>query len=117
MSATTQHDEFRPFAVDVHPQRDVIRVAPVGEIDIATVGALRARIEELVSSGFARVTLDLQGVTFIDSTGLRLVLELVQSARDDHWELSVIEVSPAVQRVFQLSGVLADLPLGGARCS
>ena len=117
MSATTQHDEFRPFAVEVHPQRDVVRVAPVGEIDLATAGHLRARIEELVSSGFARVTLDLQGVTFIDSTGLRLVLELVQTARDDQWELSVIEVSPAVQRVFELSGVLAALPLGEARCS
>jgi len=117
MSATTQHDEFRPFAVEVHPQRDVVRVAPHGEIDLATVGSLRARIEELVSSGFPRVTLDLQGVTFIDSTGIRLILELVQSARDDHWELSVIDVSRAVQRVFELSGVLAALPLGEPRCS
>lgn len=117
MSATTQHDQFRPFAIDVHPQRDVVRVAPVGEIDLATVGPLRAQIEDLVTSGFSRVTLDLEGVTFMDSTGLRLVLELVQAARDDHWELSVIEVSPAVERVFELSGVLAALPLGGPRCS
>jgi anti-anti-sigma factor len=117
MSATTQHDDFRPFAVEVHPHRDVVRVAPVGEIDLATVGTLRARIEDLVSSGFSRVTLDLQDVSFMDSTGLRLVLELVQAARDDHWELSVTGVPPAVQRVFELSGVLAALPLGEARCS
>ena len=117
MNATVQHDHFRPFGIEVHPQRDVVRVAPQGEIDLATVGHLRARIEELVSSGFTRLTLDLQDVTFMDSTGLRLVLELVQAARDDHWELSVIEVSPAVLRVFELSGVLAALPLGEPRCS
>jgi len=117
MSATTQHDEFRPFAVDVHPQRDVVRVAPMGEIDLATVGGLRARIEELLSSGFTRVTLDLQGVTFMDSTGLRLVLELVQASRDDHWELSVTDVPCAVLRVFELTGVLDVLPLGEPECS
>ena len=117
MNATTQHDEFRPFAVEVHPDRDVVRVAPVGEIDLATVGPLRARIEDLISSGFSRLTLDLQGVTFMDSKGLRLVLELVQAARDDHWELSVTDVPPSVQRVFELSGVLAALPLCEAICS
>lgn len=108
----TRRDEFRPFAVDVQPQRDVVRVAPVGEIDLATVGLLRERIGELLSAGFSRLTLDLQGVTFMDSTGLRLVLELVHASRDDHWELSVIEVPYSVQRVFALSGVLDAVPLG-----
>ena len=117
MNATVQHDEFRPFGIDVQPQRDVVRVAPQGEIDIATVGRLRGRIGELLSAGFSRLTLDMQDVTFMDSTGLRLVLELVQAARDDHWQLSVIGVSPAVQRVFELSGVLAALPLGERECS
>ena len=117
MNATTQHLEFRPFGIEVHPQRDVVRVAPRGEIDLATVGHLRARIEELLSSGFSRLTLDMQDVTFMDSTGLRLVLELVQDARDRQWELSVTGMSPAVQRVFELSGVLAAVPLGDPGCS
>ena len=108
----TERDEFRPFAIDVHPQREVVRVAPVGEIDLATVGPLRERIGELLAAGFSRLTLDLRGVTFMDSTGLRLVLELVQASRDDHWKLSVVEVPHAVQRVFELSGVLDAVPFG-----
>ena len=83
-------------------------MAPVGEIDLATVGPLR----ELLSAGFSRLTLDLQGVTFMDSTALRLVLELVHASRDDHWEFSVIEVSYSVQRVFTLSGIHDAVPLG-----
>jgi anti-anti-sigma factor len=117
MNATVQHDEFRPFGIEVRPQRDVVRVAPQGEIDLATVGHLRARIEDLISSGFSRLTLDLQDVTFMDSTGLRLVLELVQASREEHWELSVIGVTPAVQRVFELTGVLAAVPFGAPGCS
>ena len=112
MNATLQHDEFRPFGIEVDPQSDVVRVAPQGEIDLATVGRLRARIAELLSAGFSRLVLDLQDVTFMDSTGLRLVLELVHASRDDHWELSVIGVTRAVHRVFELSGVLDVLPIG-----
>ena len=115
MNAT--HETFRPFAIDVVSQHDIIRVAPVGEIDLATVGQLRARIGELLSAGPSRLVLDLHGVTFMDSTGLRLVLELLQSSRENHWELSLTEVPPAVQRVFELSGVLDALPLGVPQCS
>jgi anti-anti-sigma factor len=48
----------------------------------------------------------------MDSTGLRLVLELVHASRDDHWEFSVIEVPYSVQRVFTLSGIHDAVPLG-----
>ena len=105
MSAT-RSDEFRPFTIEVHPQREVVRVAPVGEIDLATVGRLRARIDELISAGFAQLTLDLERVTFMDSTGIRLMLELAHASRDEHWELSVVEIPAPVQRVLELSGVL-----------
>jgi len=60
--------EFEPFRIDVEPARDSVRVAPVGELDLATVDKLRAEIERLRESGFARIVLDLRGVRFLDST-------------------------------------------------
>jgi anti-sigma B factor antagonist len=100
----------RPFSVDVVPHRDVVRVSPVGEVDLATVGEVRARVEELRSAGFTRVALDLREVTFLDSSGLHLILELATSAREGGWELAVIEGSPDVQRVFEIAGVRAAVP-------
>jgi anti-sigma B factor antagonist len=108
----TRSDEFRPFTIEVHPHREVVRVAPVGEVDLATVGRLRERIDELISAGFAQLTLDLERVTFMDSTGIRLLLELVHASRDDHWELSVIGIPAPVERLLELSGVLDAVRLG-----
>jgi anti-anti-sigma factor len=100
----------RPFSVDVVPHRDVVRVAPVGEVDLATVGEVRARVEELLSAGFRRVALDLAEVTFLDASGLHLILELAASARGDGWEFAVIEGAPDVQRVFEIAGVRDAVP-------
>ena len=73
--------EFEPFRVDVEPARESVRVAPVGELDIATVDKLQAEVARLLETGFAKIVLDLRGVRFLDSTGLRLVLELDAAAR------------------------------------
>ena len=86
--------EFEPFRVDVEPERDSVRVAPVGELDIATV-------EKLV--------LDLRGVRFLDSTGLRLVLELDAAAKEASQELMLIRGSNVVQRIFEVTQVAERL--------
>jgi anti-anti-sigma factor len=93
------------FRVDTWPDRGVVHVRPVGEVDLATVDVVRTSIEELKAAGFKRVVLDLREVTFLDSTGLRLMLEAQASSRADGWEFAVIDGSPAVQRLFDVSGM------------
>jgi anti-sigma B factor antagonist len=97
--------EFEPFRIDVEPSRDAVRVAPVGELDIATVDKLRAEVERLQESGFTQLVLDLRGVRFLDSTGLRLVLELDAAAREASQELHLIRGSAVVQRIFDVTQV------------
>ena len=97
--------EFEPFRIDVEPSRDSVRVAPVGELDIATVEKLRAEIERLRESGFDNLVLDLRTVRFLDSTGLRLVLELDAAAKEASQELLIIRGSAVVQRIFEVTQV------------
>ena len=109
MSAT-QRPTYAPFSVDVAPHRDVVRVCPRGELDLATVDLLRDRLEELTAAGFTRVLLDLRELTFLDSSGLRLVLELERESRAEGWELAVIEGTPEVRRVFEVTGLRTVVP-------
>jgi anti-sigma B factor antagonist len=95
------------FRVEVQPDRERVIVAPHGEIDISTVDTLRTRIEELEQSGFEHLLLDLRGVEFLDTTGLRLIIE--QTRRTDV-EFGVIPGAAPVQRVFEISGMLDSLP-------
>src|SRR3954451_2007385 len=79
------------FRVDVEPERDVVRVCPAGDVDLDTAGLIRAHVDELVSAGFDHVLVDLRGATFLDSTGLRLVIDLHTRSRADGWRFAIIE--------------------------
>lgn len=94
----------------VRPDRELVHVAPAGELDFATVEQLREQVYELVDVGFGHVVLDLRGLVFIDSTGLRLLLCLHADAQRDGWQLSLIQGPQAIRRVFELTGTLAVLP-------
>ena len=82
-----------------------IRLRLVGELDQAVTDALSQRLDELKRSG-ATVSLDLSGLDFIDSSGIRCLLLNVRDARRDHWELEIErDVSWQVERVINVLGI------------
>ena len=97
--------DYQPFRCDVVPERDAVRVKPVGELDIATSGEVAARLDELREAGFRRLVLDLSALTFIDSSGIQAIMQARRAADRDHVPLVVVPGPPAVQRVFTLTGV------------
>jgi anti-sigma B factor antagonist len=88
------------FSVSRRRAGDAIVVAPAGEIDLATIPPLQDEIDVALTESGALV-LDLREVTFIDSAGLRLVLETSRRAA----RLSVVRGPHEVQRVFGLVGL------------
>jgi anti-anti-sigma factor len=97
------------FRVDVTQGHGGVRVCPVGEVDLATVRELRARLEEAMASGARRVILDLRETTFLDSSGLHLAVEAAASAASNGTEFAIIAGPPDVQRTFDVAG-LSELP-------
>jgi anti-anti-sigma factor len=77
-----------------------------GEIDMATVGALRARLTEACEGD---VTVDLRRVDFIDCLGLRLLLEQAERSRARGLRIDFIQGPPAVRGVFEVTGTLDQL--------
>ena len=106
-------EDFPDFRCDVVPERDRVRVVPIGEIDLATIDELEKPLHEMMAAGFERVVLDLREVTFIDSTGVRLVLALDSQSRHGGPAFSLIPGPEEVQRVFRTVGVLELLPFEG----
>ena len=99
-----------PFRWDVVHDRGSVRVIPVGELDLATRAVLEPAIDELLRSGVDRLILDLRRLSFLDSSGLRLVLEIHSAARGGGFELQLIPAGPQVQRIFELTGTRDALP-------
>ena len=86
-------------------REDEARVRLEGELDIATAPQADERLRRAEAEGPRRIAVDLSSLTFMDSTGLRLVVAADQRAQNAGRELVVVRGPDAVQRVFQLTGV------------
>ena len=98
--------ELEPFRCEVEPGRDAVRVRPIGELDLATVPLVEAQLAELWSVGFTRIVLDLSRVSFMDSTGVRLLLAWHAHSAAGGMLFGVISGPPAVQRVLEVAGLV-----------
>lgn len=92
-------------------REETYAVAPTGELDIATVGQLERALGAAGESDAEQILLDLSGLAFIDSTGLRLLLEVNERFGGDAGRLRVIAGSPAVERLLDIVGLRERLPL------
>jgi anti-anti-sigma factor len=96
------------LGITEHTEQGQTRVVVAGELDLATEPQLRSRLERLLERN-ARVLLDLRELTFIDSSGIRLIIEVDEQARDDGTGLRIVPGARAVQRIFAISGLLETL--------
>lgn len=82
-----------------------------GEIDIATVGQLEHARTKLLAEKPPSLVIDLRAVEFIDSSGLRFLLETQSFAARDGWSLQVVKPLPSAMGALTVSGADRYLPL------
>ncbi len=100
-----------PFSVGEAREGGVHRLTPVGELDLATAPLLDSAFDAVLRDEDAEViVVDLTELSFIDSTGIHLLLRMHDACADAD-RLRVINGSHAVQRVLDLTGVGAHLPI------
>jgi anti-sigma B factor antagonist len=92
-----------PTGDDGEPGPSEQAVVPTGDLDAATNDALETEVRDLYASGAARVVVDLRGVEFIDSSGLRTLMSLRNEARRRGRGLALVPGPPGVQRIFALT--------------
>lgn len=86
-------------------------LAIAGELDISTAPGLALRVGENLGENVTALTLDLSDLSFMDSSGLRLLIELNQRASREAWTLTLIPSKhEAAKTVLRLTGADAALP-------
>jgi anti-sigma B factor antagonist len=80
-------------------------VAARGEVDVATAPALRDGLDEALDHDIGTVVVDLTGVTFIDSTGLGVLIGARRRCMEAGRELRVVVVEPRILKVFEITGL------------
>lgn len=81
-----------------------------GELDLAAADRVQSELEGIEAAGASSIVIDLAGLTFMDSTGIRLMVCAHARARAKERHLLLRRGPTAVQRVFAVSGVDDLLP-------
>ncbi|CAA9486762.1 MAG: hypothetical protein AVDCRST_MAG67-2181 [uncultured Solirubrobacteraceae bacterium] len=81
-----------------------------GELDLANADAVQDELVRAEAGDADSILLDLSGVTFIDSTGIRLLVSAAARSRADADRFVLLRGGAAVQRVLQLTGLEDQLP-------
>jgi anti-anti-sigma factor len=98
------------FDVHIHQIGDTDVVAPVGELDLATAHRLGAALAAAAHHGAPRVVLDLRRLTFVDSSGIAIIVKLKRHFAAEGVSFGMVKGGDAVQRAFALSAVEPLLP-------
>ena len=98
--------------VAVHAADDSARVIVRGEIDLANARTVEEEIFAALTNKLSTVSVDLTGLTYVDSAGLRILFALAQRLELLQISLElVVSADSVVRRVIELSGLTSLVPL------
>jgi anti-sigma B factor antagonist len=89
--------------IDAHQHDGLVHLVLTGELDLSTVQKVEHELQRLESEGPQVLALDLSRLTFLDSSGLRLIVSADQRARRERRRLVVVRGPDTVQRVFSIT--------------
>jgi anti-sigma B factor antagonist len=82
----------------------------IGELDMAGVPSLEGAFARICADGTRSLTIDMQQLGFIDSTGLAAIVHVSGVCARHGYSFELIPGPPAVQRLFEVTGLDGVLP-------
>jgi stage II sporulation protein AA (anti-sigma F factor antagonist) len=93
-------------------RNDVLCIRLSGELDHHAADSLREQATEMLeSSGVRHIVLNLENLTFMDSSGLGVILGRYKHVKQLHGEMIVCAISPPIKRLFDMSGLFKIIRL------
>jgi anti-sigma B factor antagonist len=92
-----------PFEVTIEERGDAVHASLRGELDISSSARLEDALRRIEADGPAILVLDLSGLDFMDSTGLRLLISADARARNAGRRFVLVQGNEMVQRVLRLT--------------
>ncbi|MFC0188392.1 anti-sigma F factor antagonist [Fictibacillus aquaticus] len=100
------------LAIDMEVKRNVLCIRLEGELDHHTAAELRTKAEDaLKMHPIAHIVLNLENLSFMDSSGLGVILGRYKQIKNQQGEMVICAISPAVKRLFDMSGLFKIMRL------
>ncbi len=86
--------------------RDTVTVQLEGELDHCSADRIRASLDALIADqGIKRLVIDLKKLTFMDSSGIGVIIGRYRTLSRRNGSVAVKGANPTVERIFQMSGL------------
>lgn len=100
------------LTIDLEVKREILLVRLSGELDHHTAEELRTKITEIIdNTKIMHIVLNLENLTFMDSSGLGVILGRYKQIKNNGGEMVVCSISPSVKRLFEMSGLFKIIRL------
>jgi anti-sigma B factor antagonist len=105
------HPHLPQYEVEIvsNGSASIVRVS--GEFDMSAAEHLRDRLSSVDPGDDAELVLDLRETTFMDSSGVGVIVELWNQSREDGFDFSVLPGDGPVRQLLELTGLTGSLPI------
>jgi len=97
--------------IDVSQIQDIVVIKPSGSMDATTTNIFVNACQESLDAGAVKILIDLAGIEYMSSAGLRGVLTLLKGSRAKKVPVAFCNLQPMVSEVFKISGFTAMMPI------
>ena len=87
-----------------HDQNGISVFALQGRVDSAGASDLDRVLQGAIGAGHYKLVLDMAGVSYINSAGLRTLADILTKSRSNDGDLRLVALTPKVERVFKIIG-------------
>ncbi|MBT6121466.1 anti-sigma factor antagonist [bacterium] len=93
------------FNIEIDEKQDIPIVRVTGDIDIYTCPKLNKGMSEAIEGGHSSIVLDLEGIHYLDSTGLGIIAHTARSLSNKKGYIYIVCQQPQIRKIFSVSGL------------
>jgi anti-sigma B factor antagonist len=93
------------------PQGDVCNIILKGELDVYSAPRLKQDLNTRIDSGCTKLILNMEGVGFVDSSGLGVLVSALRRAREHDGGVRIVCTKENILKIFRITGLDKVFPI------
>lgn len=97
--------------IQIDQSQDMCVVTLVGEVDVYTAPRLKEKLVSAIEGGCSNVVIDMEGVGFIDSSGLGVLVSALRRARERDGSVRLVCTRDNILKILRITGLDKVFPI------
>lgn len=96
----------------LNSKKNTLIVHIAGDFDLVSANEFREKIDQSIAETMSQnLILDLEKTTFIDSSGLGVIMGRYRRIKANHGQMIIYGAKPGIRKIFEVSGILSLMPV------